>query len=120
MIVYNTFVQKFKTYNIFFNIFSCVFPHMARTNCGNEQKSLTQVQKRCDDKQSCTIEASNKIFGDPCPRTFKYLTFNYNCISTPNQYKSSVCEGNSMDIICQSGNKIKVINGFYGRLSRDM
>lgn len=33
----------------------------------------------CNGKNSCTIKASNSVFGDPCIRTYKYLELAYNC-----------------------------------------
>ena len=42
-------------------------------------KSLEQVNNLCDDKESCKVSASNRIFGDPCPGTYKYLEVNYQC-----------------------------------------
>ena len=42
-------------------------------------KSLNQVNDLCEDKESCKVQASNSIFGDPCPGTYKYLEVNYQC-----------------------------------------
>uniref|UniRef100_A0A3P9DNZ2 SUEL-type lectin domain-containing protein n=1 Tax=Maylandia zebra TaxID=106582 RepID=A0A3P9DNZ2_9CICH len=33
----------------------------------------TKVADSCNGKSSCIIEASNSVFGDPCPGTYKYL-----------------------------------------------
>ncbi|XP_057716025.1 L-rhamnose-binding lectin SML-like isoform X2 [Corythoichthys intestinalis] len=37
------------------------------------------VAKRCNGKSSCSISASNRVFGDPCPGTYKYLEVAYTC-----------------------------------------
>uniref|UniRef100_A0A8C9X7F1 SUEL-type lectin domain-containing protein n=1 Tax=Sander lucioperca TaxID=283035 RepID=A0A8C9X7F1_SANLU len=34
----------------------------------------------CDGKNSCIIKASNSVFGDPVPGTFKYLEVAYVCV----------------------------------------
>ena len=44
--------------------------------------SLEVVQRSCNGRQSCAIEASNNVFsGDPCPNTYKYLEIKYTCIN---------------------------------------
>ncbi|XP_057686023.1 L-rhamnose-binding lectin SML-like [Corythoichthys intestinalis] len=37
------------------------------------------VADRCNGKNSCTIKVSNKVFGDPCKGTYKYLEVAYSC-----------------------------------------
>uniref|UniRef100_A0A3P8PCJ2 SUEL-type lectin domain-containing protein n=1 Tax=Astatotilapia calliptera TaxID=8154 RepID=A0A3P8PCJ2_ASTCA len=39
----------------------------------------TKVADSCNGKSSCIIEASNSVFGDPCPGTYKYLEVAYDC-----------------------------------------
>lgn len=34
---------------------------------------------RCNGKNSCTVSASNSVFGDPCGGTYKYLEVSYVC-----------------------------------------
>ena len=44
--------------------------------------SLDVVQRRCNGRQSCAIEASNNAFcGDPCSNIYKYLEIEYTCIN---------------------------------------
>ena len=50
------------------------------TNCKSDQ-SVVAVKKRCEGKQTCNFTVNNKMFVDPCPGTYKYLTFEYQCIS---------------------------------------
>ncbi|XP_039903957.1 L-rhamnose-binding lectin SML-like [Simochromis diagramma] len=38
-----------------------------------------KVAERCNGKNSCTISASNSVFGDPCVGTYKYLEVSYVC-----------------------------------------
>uniref|UniRef100_A0A3Q4MGL7 SUEL-type lectin domain-containing protein n=1 Tax=Neolamprologus brichardi TaxID=32507 RepID=A0A3Q4MGL7_NEOBR len=45
------------------------------------------VAASCNGKNSCTISASNSVFGDPCVGTYKYLEVVYTC-----QY-SQKCRG---------------------------
>ncbi|XP_051964610.1 L-rhamnose-binding lectin CSL2-like isoform X2 [Xyrauchen texanus] len=51
---------------------------LVKTDCyaGN---SLAIVAKECEDKDSCSIRASNDVFLDPCYGTFKYLYITYSC-----------------------------------------
>eukprot|EP00058_Branchiostoma_floridae_P019226 XP_002604716.1 hypothetical protein BRAFLDRAFT_80311 [Branchiostoma floridae] len=37
------------------------------------------VQSICDNQQSCTLDATNAVFGDPCSGTYKYLEVLYRC-----------------------------------------
>ncbi|XP_054647354.1 L-rhamnose-binding lectin SML-like [Dunckerocampus dactyliophorus] len=39
----------------------------------------TLVANSCNGKNSCTIRASNAVFGDPCVGTYKYLEVAYTC-----------------------------------------
>ncbi|XP_016429603.1 L-rhamnose-binding lectin CSL2-like [Sinocyclocheilus rhinocerous] len=53
---------------------------LAKTDCyaSNSQAIATNV---CEGKNRCSLVASNGIFSDPCPNTFKYLYVLYSCIS---------------------------------------
>ncbi|KAH3876588.1 L-rhamnose-binding lectin ELEL-1-like [Dreissena polymorpha] len=57
---------------------ACDHPSIRTCNC-REPKSLAIVRKMCQDKQSCTLEATNGVFGDPCVYTYKYLEVRYKC-----------------------------------------
>uniref|UniRef100_A0A1A8JDI1 SUEL-type lectin domain-containing protein n=1 Tax=Nothobranchius kuhntae TaxID=321403 RepID=A0A1A8JDI1_NOTKU len=46
------------------------------TACSNP---TNQVADSCEGKNSCTIQASNSVFGDPCVGIFKYLEVAYAC-----------------------------------------
>ena len=51
-------------------------------NCMS-RKSLSEVQKRCNGESSCSVKATNEIFGDPCFLTEKYLEVKYTCRGMP-------------------------------------
>ena len=42
--------------------------------------SFDIVSNNCEGKQTCTIEANNSIFGDPCFGIEKYLEVVYQCV----------------------------------------
>ncbi|XP_071954976.1 L-rhamnose-binding lectin ELEL-1-like isoform X2 [Antedon mediterranea] len=44
------------------------------------QTSISKVNRLCDGKTSCSVYASNSVFGDPCPGTYKYLEVTYECV----------------------------------------
>ncbi|XP_033127811.1 L-rhamnose-binding lectin ELEL-1-like isoform X2 [Anneissia japonica] len=44
------------------------------------QSSISKVNQLCDGKSSCSVQASNSVFGDPCRGTFKYLEVSYECV----------------------------------------
>lgn len=37
------------------------------------------MRERCQDKQKCSVNATNLIFGDKCPKTRKYLEVHFQC-----------------------------------------
>ena len=37
---------------------------------------------RCDGFDSCAVNISSNLFGDPCPSTPKYLEVHYGCVPT--------------------------------------
>lgn len=45
-------------------------------DCSNP---TSKVAESCNGKSSCTIRASNSVFGDPCVGTYKYLEVAYTC-----------------------------------------
>uniref|UniRef100_A0A3Q4H251 SUEL-type lectin domain-containing protein n=1 Tax=Neolamprologus brichardi TaxID=32507 RepID=A0A3Q4H251_NEOBR len=42
-------------------------------------RPTSKVAESCNGKSSCTIRASNSVFGDPCVGTYKYLEVAYIC-----------------------------------------
>ncbi|XP_038577644.1 L-rhamnose-binding lectin SML-like [Micropterus salmoides] len=49
---------------------------LRNVNCLNP---TSKVAEKCNGKHSCTIKASNSVFGDPCVGTYKYLEVAYTC-----------------------------------------
>ena len=76
-----------------------VCPHAATgdQNC-HEITSTDIVAAECQGAASCTIIASNGVFGDPCGGTFKYLTVNYSCNGGMQSGGGGGGGGNSSDL----------------------
>ena len=47
-------------------------------NCDNADSSSIAINI-CEGMESCTLFASNSVFGDPFPGTYKYLELQYFC-----------------------------------------
>lgn len=45
------------------------------------QPNVVPYPHRCSNKSECEIQATNSLFGDPCPDSSKYLEVQYRCIS---------------------------------------
>ncbi|XP_029975050.1 uncharacterized protein LOC115408432 isoform X2 [Salarias fasciatus] len=75
--------------------------------CSNPANEVSQL---CQGKSSCSVGASNSVFGDPCGGTYKYLEVDYMCL-----IRSVTCEGNVSQIKCSPGKIITVLNAVYGR-----
>ena len=58
---------------------TCSHPFIQTTNC-HAGNSLSIVKSQCNNKSSCSLFASNSVFGDPCEGTYKYLRVKYRCI----------------------------------------
>ncbi|XP_078579734.1 lymphocyte antigen 75-like isoform X1 [Branchiostoma floridae x Branchiostoma japonicum] len=43
--------------------------------------SVDVVRGICDGQQTCTLQATNAVFGDPCSGTYKYLEVTYRCVN---------------------------------------
>ena len=52
---------------------------MKDTKCA-AKVSRKRVSRSCNGKRTCDIKASNKVFGDPCKGTFKYLRVAHICV----------------------------------------
>lgn len=58
---------------------TCPHPKIQTNKCA-ASTSLLIVKQSCEGKQSCSVRASNYIFGDPCQHTYKYLQASYSCV----------------------------------------
>ena len=57
----------------------CPHPAIRTTQC-RSGASYSKVSSRCNGIKSCRLVASNKIYGDPCRGTYKYLDVLYTCV----------------------------------------
>lgn len=122
-----------------------VCPHRATSNrkCG-ASNSMTIVDGACEGKNSCSVRASNGVFGDPCGGTYKYLNISYECVgpsvaeSTKQQQSaaelqqeltnlranaeigktSTACEHKTLKLECRAGTIVKINSAVYGRSDR--
>ncbi|XP_021361378.1 L-rhamnose-binding lectin ELEL-1-like [Mizuhopecten yessoensis] len=85
---------------------------MSLVGCGADGV-LDNIQGLCQGEISCELAASNGIYGDPCPNTFKYLEVTYSCLPEPST-TVAVCELKTTTIICRP-ERINVISARYGR-----
>ncbi|XP_019622030.1 PREDICTED: uncharacterized protein LOC109468216 [Branchiostoma belcheri] len=72
------------------NIVSALYGRTSRGFCPSSQIRTTScrspnsqvwVRGSCQGRSSCSVRASNSVFGDPCYGTFKYLEVSYTCIA---------------------------------------
>ena len=93
----------------------------SKVNCASKQSDTNnKVRSECDNKQQCSISASNGAFGDPCFGTYKYLEVWYTC----KQITLKVVRGcqiydasKNLALECPSGSAINVVSTNYGRTS---
>jgi len=93
---------------------TCPHSSILTTSC-SAASSLTKVQEACQDQESCSIQASNGVFGDPCVGTFKYLTVDYDCNPAPPTPDNVVCEHETLNLACGEGQYIDIVSASYGR-----
>ncbi|XP_076597250.1 rhamnose-binding lectin-like [Chaetodon auriga] len=71
-------------------VYNAVYGRSDRTTCvsGRPESEIqdvrcsrfsSKVAESCDGENSCVINASSAVFGDPCVGTYKYLTVDYTC-----------------------------------------
>nr|XP_022344063.1 L-rhamnose-binding lectin CSL3-like [Crassostrea virginica] len=102
------------------NPFSCSSGGPQSTNCYSPY-ALQTVRRTCQGQNQCSISASDSLFGDPCPQTYKYLEVDYECERSPGQgNRFYTCEGGSLYIYCPAGSYLVVFSANYGRLSSDV
>ncbi|KAJ8044936.1 Rhamnose-binding lectin [Holothuria leucospilota] len=90
----------------------CPHSYIRVTSGCHASSSLSIVRNTCHGQQSCSVRASNSVFGDPCFRTYKYLEVKYRCQQTPTEI---TCEGSTMSLSCQGNSEIHVVSASYGR-----
>uniref|UniRef100_A0A672HA61 SUEL-type lectin domain-containing protein n=1 Tax=Salarias fasciatus TaxID=181472 RepID=A0A672HA61_SALFA len=82
--------------------------------CSNPANKVSNQYGTCDGKQTCSIRASNSVFGDPCRGTYKYLEVDYICQGLTNVVS---CEGSAAVLKYNCG-VITVKSAYYGRRDR--
>ncbi|XP_003728290.2 rhamnose-binding lectin [Strongylocentrotus purpuratus] len=92
-------------------------PHSSiRTTACFASNSLNIVGNICNEQTSCTVLATNSVFGDPCVGTYKYLEVKYTCKPGPVSNMKRICEGGSINLSCPSHTPVIVISkAMYGR-----
>ncbi|XP_065827341.1 uncharacterized protein [Oscarella lobularis] len=100
-------------------------PHPARSNLNcRASNSFGIVNGRCKNRRSCSVSASNGVFGDPCRGTFKYLEVSWTCKDSPvappppppqNDKHLLVCEHKPLKLVCPTGKVIQLKKAVYGR-----
>ncbi|XP_057292266.1 L-rhamnose-binding lectin CSL3-like [Hydractinia symbiolongicarpus] len=78
--------------------------------------SFAKVSDVCNGRRSCSVYASNKVFGDPCPGVYKYLAVRYTCVLPPRS--NQACERRKLNLLCPAGFKILITSANYGRRSK--
>ncbi|XP_052282133.1 L-rhamnose-binding lectin CSL3-like [Dreissena polymorpha] len=56
----------------------CPSREITVTNC-RSPTSTAKAKILCNGKESCTLIASNSVFGDPCRNNYKYLQVKHTC-----------------------------------------
>ncbi|XP_037039231.1 L-rhamnose-binding lectin CSL3-like [Bradysia coprophila] len=113
------------------NVISANYGRLSRTPCNDNgnapirtvncvsRNSLDIVKAQCSNQESCTVQATNGVFGDPCEGTFKYLQVEYQCTETESRPKRAIaCEHSNLEIECERGERISVLQANYGRTTR--
>jgi len=92
---------------------TCPSSSIKTTSC-SARRSSPKVKARCQYKNSCWLQASNSVFGDPCKGTYKYLSVSYSC-KKPRRRVAVACERKPRWITCPYGTRIKIHSANYGR-----
>ncbi|XP_065653301.1 L-rhamnose-binding lectin CSL3-like [Hydra vulgaris] len=54
-------------------------PNYLHNKCDSHKISTKEVRSRCSGLSFCIVQASNRVFGDPCFGTYKYLEVQFYC-----------------------------------------
>ena len=57
---------------------TCPSDHINTLQCLDD-KALSIIRQRCENKKSCHVNANNDLYGDPCQGTYKYLNVTFQC-----------------------------------------
>ncbi|XP_065053777.1 L-rhamnose-binding lectin CSL3-like [Rhopilema esculentum] len=94
-------------------------PHSAirTTNC-RSSRTLQAVKRLCHGQPMCKLYAINRVYGDPCVGTYKYLQVTYHCRRRYTSKRSIVCEGRTARMGCPLGLTLRIQAARYGRTNR--
>ncbi|XP_072176903.1 L-rhamnose-binding lectin CSL3-like [Diadema setosum] len=87
-----------------------------RTDCRNGRARST-MSIACNGKSRCIIPATNRVFGDPCSGTRKYLGVTYTCVPSFIMQRKYVCQNSLLRLSCPPGRKLMVGYAAFGRMS---
>lgn len=75
--------------------------------------AMAVVNARCEGQTTCTLDANDAIFGDPCQAegSMNYLEVRFECV----RKDLVVCQGEEQAILCPVGQTINVVAANYGR-----
>jgi len=82
--------------------------------------SLSLVRAKCNNKQSCSLDALDSVFGDPCPGISKYLNVVYSCQPEDETHNLNICEGGESQLSCPEGSVVNIQEASFGRLSSEI
>jgi len=82
--------------------------------------SLSLVRAKCNNHRSCSLDALDSVFGDPCPGTSKYLNVVYSCQPEDETSNVNMCEGETKTLSCPAGSVVNIQEASYGRLSSEI
>jgi hypothetical protein len=57
---------------------TCPHTHISDTSC-SAAGATEVVGAICDGANTCSVDSSNALFGDPCFLTYKYLEVDFSC-----------------------------------------
>ncbi|XP_061188776.1 L-rhamnose-binding lectin CSL3-like [Saccostrea echinata] len=77
--------------------------------------AFQRLRRTCQGQNQCFITATDSIFGDPCPDTYKYLDVDYECEYPQTGDRFHVCEGGTLSLYCPRGSVLTVFSANYGR-----
>jgi len=95
----------------------CPHPAIRTTRCYSSTSQFL-VRRSCNNKRSCRLLASHRVFGDPCYGTFKYLEVKYSCVVSSyyvREVYTATYDGQGLRAIVAANNQKKsVIIAFRG------
>ncbi|CAK8695362.1 unnamed protein product [Clavelina lepadiformis] len=114
------------------NVIDAFYGRLEKDRCGwnkndhcKADNSLSIIKENCQNENSCALEASNRVFGDPCRGVVKYIKLDYECLPaetvTGEETRTTfACERETPERVqCPDHYVIEVIDAFYGRQEKD-